>query len=43
VKDATASKVLGPLVPARVIAIGESQSAFYLTTYVTAVDSRAGL
>ena len=38
VKDAAASKVLGPLVPRRVIAVGESQSAFFLTTYVTAVD-----
>ncbi len=38
VKDAAASKVLGPLVPARLIAIGESQSAFYLTTYANAVD-----
>src|SRR5262245_63704006 len=38
VKDAAASKALGPLVPQRVLAIGESQSAFYLTTYATAVD-----
>jgi acetyl esterase/lipase len=38
VKDAAASKVLGPLVPQRMLAIGESQSAFYLTTYATAVD-----
>jgi hypothetical protein len=38
VKDAAASQVLGPLRPERVIAIGESQSAFYLTTYATAVD-----
>src|SRR4051812_8719945 len=38
VKGAAASKVLGPLVPRRVIAVGESQSAFYLTTYATAVD-----
>ena len=37
-KDAATSKILGPLVPQRVIAIGESQSAFYLVTYVTAVD-----
>ena len=32
-------KVLGPLVPRRVIAIGESQSAVFLTTYVNAVRS----
>jgi hypothetical protein len=38
VRDAAASKILGPLRPQRVIAIGESQSAFYLTTYATAVD-----
>jgi acetyl esterase/lipase len=41
VKDAAASKVLGPLVPRRVIAVGESQSAFFLTTYVTAIDPLA--
>ncbi|TAL00324.1 MAG: hypothetical protein EPO08_14050 [Rhodospirillaceae bacterium] len=33
-----ASKVLGPLVPKRIIADGESQSAVFLTTYVDAVD-----
>ena len=38
VKEAAESQVLGPLVPRRVMAIGESQSAFYLTTYVNAVD-----
>ncbi len=38
VKDAAASKVLGPLIPERVLAIGASQSAFHLTTYATAVD-----
>lgn len=31
------AKVLGPLKPRRLIAIGESQSAIYLTTYVNAV------
>lgn len=36
-----APKVLGPLVARRVIAIGESQSAVYLTTYVNAVDPLA--
>lgn len=30
--------VLGPLVPKHVLAIGESQSAAFLTTYVNAVD-----
>ena len=29
--------VLGPLAPKRIIAVGESQSAIYLTTYVNAV------
>ncbi len=38
VKNAAGSRVLGPLVPARVIAAGESQSAYYLTTYATAID-----
>jgi Alpha/beta hydrolase domain len=32
---------LGPLVPRRVLAIGESQSAAFLTTYVNAVDPLA--
>jgi alpha/beta hydrolase family protein len=36
-----ASKVLGSLVPKRVIAVGESQSAIFLTTYVNAVDPLA--
>lgn len=35
------SKVLGPLVPKRIIAMGESQSAVFLTTYVNAVDPLA--
>ena len=38
VKDAAKTKVLGPLVPKRIIGMGESQSAFFLTTYVTAID-----
>jgi hypothetical protein len=38
VKNPAGSKILGPLVPERVIAVGESQSAIFLTTYVTAVD-----
>ena len=36
-----ASGILGPLKPQRVIALGESQSAFFLTTYVNAVDPLA--
>jgi hypothetical protein len=36
-----ASKILGPLAPKRVIAVGESQSAVFLTTYVNAVDPLA--
>jgi Alpha/beta hydrolase domain len=35
---ADAGKILGPLVPERIIAVGESQSAVFLTTYVNAVD-----
>ncbi len=38
VKAAGASGLLGPLVPQRVLGIGESQSAAFLTTYVNAVD-----
>jgi hypothetical protein len=37
-KQPGASGVLGPLVPQRVLAIGESQSAGFLTTYINAVD-----
>ena len=37
----SAAGPLGPLVPQRVLAIGESQSAAYLTTYVNAVDPLA--
>jgi hypothetical protein len=37
-RTADAGKILGPLVPKRVIAAGESQSAVFLTTYVNAVD-----
>ena len=33
-----ASGLLGPLAPQRVLAIGESQSAAFLTTYVNAID-----
>jgi hypothetical protein len=36
-----AGTVLGDLVPKRVIAMGESQSAVFLTTYVNAVDPLA--
>ena len=38
VKAVQSSKILGPLVPKHVIAIGESQSAVFLTTYLNAVD-----
>jgi Alpha/beta hydrolase domain len=34
----SAAKLLDGLVPKRVLAIGESQSAFYLTTYVDAIQ-----
>lgn len=33
--------ILGPLVPRRILAMGESQSAAFLTTYVNAVDPLA--
>jgi hypothetical protein len=36
-----AAGLLGPLVPKRIISIGESQSAVFLTTYVNAVDPLA--
>ncbi|MGN6356395.1 MAG: alpha/beta hydrolase domain-containing protein [Novosphingobium sp.] len=36
-----ASGLLGPLVPRRLIASGESQSATFLTTYINAVDPLA--
>ena len=35
------ARVLGSLQPTRVIAIGESQSAVFLTTYVNAIDPLA--
>ena len=40
-KAAGGKGALGPLVPRRVLAIGESQSAAYLTTYVNAADPLA--
>ena len=40
-KSPRAGGVLGPLVPRHVIAMGESQSAAYLVTYVNAVDPLA--
>ena len=40
-RAADAGKILGPLVPKRMIAVGESQSAVFLTTYVNAVDPLA--
>jgi hypothetical protein len=33
--------VLGPLHPSRILAVGESQSAFFLTTYIDAVQPHA--
>ena len=38
VREAAASKVLGPLAPKRVLSMGESQSAAFLTTYINAAD-----
>ena len=35
------ARLLGGLVPASILAIGESQSAFYLTTYINAVHGPA--
>jgi hypothetical protein len=40
-RQPSASGVLGPLVPKRIIAAGESQSAVFMTTYVNAVDPLA--
>jgi hypothetical protein len=40
-KTPSANGVLGPLVPRRVLGIGESQSAAFLVTYVNAVDRLA--
>ncbi len=34
---------LGPLVAERIVAVGESQSAFFLTTYINAVHPLAGV
>jgi hypothetical protein len=41
VKGAAATGLLGPLAARRVLAIGESQSAAFLTTYVNAIDPLA--
>src|SRR5687768_10477399 len=41
IKSRGPQSVLGNLVPRRVIAVGESQSAGYLTTYVNAIDPTA--
>ncbi|MCX2932028.1 alpha/beta hydrolase domain-containing protein [Mycobacterium sp. CVI_P3] len=38
VRGARSSEVLGPLKPEYVVAVGESQSAMFLTTYVNAID-----
>lgn len=40
-KKPDASGLLGPLKPQRVLAMGESQSAAFLTTYVNAIDPLA--
>jgi Alpha/beta hydrolase domain len=40
-RQPNASGLLGTLVPKRIIAVGESQSAVFLTTYVNAVDPLA--
>jgi hypothetical protein len=40
---ASSEQVLGRLSPEFVIAIGESQSAMFLTTYINAVDQHAGV
>jgi hypothetical protein len=41
VREGERNGVLGPLSPERVVAVGESQSAMFLTTYVNAVDPLA--
>ncbi len=41
VRDAERNGVLGPLVAERLVAVGESQSALFLATYVNAVDQLA--
>ncbi|MDR3661672.1 MAG: alpha/beta hydrolase domain-containing protein [Mycobacterium sp.] len=41
VRDAEHNGVLGPLKPEHVVAVGESQSALFLTTYVNAIDPLA--
>jgi hypothetical protein len=41
IRDGERNGVLGPLNPEHVVAVGESQSAVFLTTYVNAVDPLA--
>lgn len=41
VRRAAANRILDGLVPRRVIAAGESQSAIFLTTYINAIDPMA--
>ena len=43
VRSTDTVRVLGPLVPQRVLAIGESQSAMFMTTYVNAVHPLADI
>lgn len=38
VRNAQATSILGPLAAKQVLAVGESQSAHFLTTYVNAID-----
>lgn len=40
-RSSRSDEVLGPLEPKRILAVGESQSATFLTTYVNAVDPLA--
>jgi hypothetical protein len=41
IKGSATGKVLGPLTAKRLLAIGDSQSAIFLTTYVNAIDRLA--
>jgi hypothetical protein len=41
IRAAKTTGVLGPLAPKRILSIGESQSAVFLTTYVNAIDPLA--
>ncbi|BCO37733.1 hypothetical protein BMW24_001415 [Mycobacterium heckeshornense] len=41
IRDAAHSSTLGSVSPENIVAVGESQSAFFLTTYVNAIDPLA--